>query len=92
MNLFAVENNEVKPIAMVKSPKPFERVIEECKGWHQYKKLYAETKDDRYRKMAFDEFKHMLAAMQDAITEIRECASTDECAEMTTFLNIIGKA
>lgn len=91
MNLYTVEDNQVKPLALRKIPKPLERVVEECKGWHQYKMLYEETKDARYSKMALDEFKHMLAAIQDSLREIENCASAEEAAEIAKFLEAVSK-
>lgn len=49
---------------------PLARVEEEFEGWCDYKKLFKETNQERYRIASKQEFGHLLMAIEDFFEEI----------------------
>lgn len=49
---------------------PLARVEEEFEGWCDYRKLYKETNQERYKVASKQEFGHLLMAIEDFFEEI----------------------
>lgn len=88
--LYDISGDKVTPVTFSnEADNPFDRVIDEYKGWKKYTCLKKRTQQDKYSTLALDEFKHMLVALDDALTSVKidEGFGDLERAELTRFLN-----
>lgn len=91
--LYNIEGDNITPVGTTKDRGAVGRLVEEMDGWKKYKQLHTKTGDERYSGLAYDEFKHMLVALEDTMLEIRSCPSLTEKekAELTSFLDALKK-
>lgn len=67
---------------------PLERVKEEFDGWRNYKDLYGEHKEERYRIASKQEFGHLIMAVEDFLHDIQSyLPDSEEAAEFNKMLS-----
>ena len=66
---------------------PLARVEDEFDGWCNYKKMYKEHNQERYRIASKQEFGHLIMAVEDFLHEIQKHApGAEEAAEFNKML------
>lgn len=66
---------------------PLARVEDEFDGWCNYKKMYKEHNQERYRIASKQEFGHLIMAVEDFLHEIQKHApDAEEAAEFNKML------